>query len=83
MRYRYDAARRAVVAVGNEARQSVAHGPFVRGDLAGYCSPVTGRWIEGRRARRADLAVTACREVDPSERPRACPPLAASRRTPK
>lgn len=30
--------------------------PIVQGDLPGYVSPTTGRWIEGRAARRDDLA---------------------------
>lgn len=41
--------------------------PYVRGDLPSYKSPVTGQIIEGRAARREDLARTGCREVDPSE----------------
>ena len=41
--------------------------PYIRADLPGYKSPVTGKWIEGRAARREDLARTGCREVDPSE----------------
>lgn len=38
-------------------------------DIPGYVSPVNGQWIDGRRARREDLARTGCREVDPSEKP--------------
>lgn len=30
--------------------------PHVQADLPGYESPTTGRWIEGRAARRDDLA---------------------------
>jgi hypothetical protein len=41
--------------------------PYIRSDLPGYISPVTGKWIEGRSARREDLARTGCREVDPTE----------------
>lgn len=41
--------------------------PMVRGDLPAYISPVTGKLIEGRAARREDLARSGCREVDPSE----------------
>jgi hypothetical protein len=41
--------------------------PYIRSDLPGYVSPVTGKWIEGRSARREDLARTGCREVDPTE----------------
>lgn len=35
--------------------------PAVRGDLPGYESPVTGKWIEGRAARRADLKASNSR----------------------
>ena len=41
--------------------------PYVRGDLPAYQSPITGKPIEGRAARREDLARHGCREVDPSE----------------
>jgi hypothetical protein len=41
--------------------------PYVRGDLPAYRSPVTGRVVDGRAARREDLARTGCREVEPSE----------------
>ena len=41
--------------------------PHVRPDLPAYRSPVTGQIIEGRAARREDLAKSGCREVDPSE----------------
>lgn len=41
--------------------------PYVRGDIKPYTSPVTGKLIEGRAARREDLARSGCREVDPSE----------------
>ena len=30
-------------------------------DLPGYESPVTGEWVDGRAARRADLAKAGCR----------------------
>ena len=50
-----------------ERKSKVITMPYVRGDLPGYVSPVTGKWIEGRAARREDLARTGCREVDPSE----------------
>ena len=41
--------------------------PYVRGDLPAYKSPITGKPIEGRAARREDLARNNCRPVDPSE----------------
>lgn len=33
-------------------------------DLPGYESPATGRWIEGRAARRDDLARSGCRPYE-------------------
>lgn len=39
--------------------------PQVRGDIPGYASPVTGEWIEGRRARKYDLEKHNC--VDANE----------------
>lgn len=41
--------------------------PYVRGDIPTYISPITNKPVEGRRARREDLARSGCREVDPSE----------------
>lgn len=41
--------------------------PHVRGDIRPYVSPITGREVDGRAARREDLARSGCREVDPSE----------------
>lgn len=35
-------------------------------DLPGYQSPVDGRWVEGRRARREDLARNNCVPYEPS-----------------
>lgn len=35
--------------------------PMIVGDLPGYQSPVSGAWIEGRKARRNDLARTGSR----------------------
>lgn len=36
-------------------------GHFVQPDLPGYTSPVTGLWVEGRKARREDLKRTGSR----------------------
>lgn len=72
MRYRYDAAADAVVPV-HAAPTRLAPTSYVWSDLPAYRSPVTGAWIEGRAARREDLARTNSREVDPSERPAAIP----------
>ncbi len=34
--------------------------PMVIGDIPAYRSPVTGQWVEGRRARRYDLEKHNC-----------------------
>ena len=41
--------------------------PYAIGDIKPYASPIDGREISGRRARRYDLEANNCREVDPSE----------------
>lgn len=40
--------------------------PQVIPDTPGYQSPVTGEWIEGRRARRYDLERHNCVEYEPT-----------------
>jgi hypothetical protein len=40
----------------------------VMGDLPGYVSPVSGRWIEGRKARMEDLKRTGCRPYEQGEK---------------
>jgi putative FmdB family regulatory protein len=50
---------------GLAARRIVA--PAVVADYAGYESPVTGRWIEGRRAHQEELARTGCRVYERGE----------------
>lgn len=42
--------------------------PMVAPDLPGYESPVSGKWIEGRAARREDLRRTGCRPYEEGER---------------
>jgi putative FmdB family regulatory protein len=39
-------------------RQVVA--PFIAADTVGYTSPVDGRWVEGKAARREDLRRNGC-----------------------
>lgn len=69
----YDAARDCMV--DKETREPMVTGPWrpvtpmTRGDLPGYASPVTGEWIEGRRARQYDLEKNNCidtREIRPT-----------------
>lgn len=43
---------------------------YVRGDLPEYVSPVTGKPVDGRAARREDLKRSGCVEVDPPAKPR-------------
>lgn len=50
-----------------EHRYTELQCPQIRGDLPTYISPVTGKPVDGRAARREDLARSGCREVDPSE----------------
>lgn len=61
-RYRYDPATKEVVEVKETRRSQQA--PQVFGDLPGYQSPVSGKWIEGRRARREDFKRTNCRPFE-------------------
>lgn len=37
--------------------------PMTFGDTPGYASPIDGKWIEGRRARKYDLESNNCVEV--------------------
>ena len=48
------------------ARQISA--PTVIGDYAGYTCPVSGRWIEGRKAHTENLRRTGSRLFEPGER---------------
>lgn len=41
--------------------------PAVCGDYAGYSCPVTGQWIEGRRAHEENLRRHGCRVLEPGE----------------
>jgi hypothetical protein len=42
-------------------------GPMIIRDTPEYRSPIDGRLIDGRSARREDLKRNQCREVDPGE----------------
>lgn len=41
--------------------------PAVLGDYAGYACPVTGKWIEGRKAHEENLRLHGCRVLEPGE----------------
>ena len=42
--------------------------PAIRADYPGYSCPVTGKWIEGRRAHTENLAQQGCRVFEPGEK---------------
>ena len=41
--------------------------PAIRGDYAGYSCPITGQWVEGRRAHEENLARHGCRVLEAGE----------------
>lgn len=51
--------------IHNMRRRVVA--PAVLGDYPGYSCPVTGKWIEGRRAHVENLKQTGCRVLEQGE----------------
>lgn len=53
-------------ACGKQASRVIV-APAVIGDYAGYPCPVTGKWIEGRKAHQENLARTGCRVLEPGE----------------
>lgn len=57
-RYVYDPARKELVETAARRSQALH---FIQDDLPGYESPVSGAWIEGRKARREDLLRTNSR----------------------
>lgn len=57
-RYVYDPVRKELVEAAARRSQALH---FIQPDLPGYESPVSGQWIEGRKARREDLLRTHSR----------------------
>lgn len=45
----------------------VLDAPRVQSDYEGYSCPITGRWIEGRRAHEENLKQHGCRLLEPGE----------------
>ena len=62
-RYVYDPDLKEMVEVNLNYRQEPM-GPAIFGDLPGYQSPVTGKWVDGKRARREDLKRTGSRPYE-------------------
>lgn len=46
--------------LNQEERARPLQTPAAFGDLPGYRSPIDGRWIEGRRARKYDMESNGC-----------------------
>lgn len=46
----------------------VLSAPAVIGDYPGYECPVSGKWVEGRKAHEENLKRTGCRVYEPGER---------------
>ena len=49
------------------AMQRQVSAPMIRGDYAGYSCPITGKWIEGKRAHQENLKKHGCRVYEPGE----------------
>ena len=47
--------------LGYEFMVRVVEAPSVQVDIGGYTSPIDGRWVEGKAARREDLKRNNCR----------------------
>ena len=48
-------------ATDGEAMLRIIEAPAVQADIGGYTSPIDGRWIEGKAARKEDLKRNNCR----------------------
>lgn len=48
--------------------EPAAFRPAVRGDYEGYACPITGAWIEGRKAHQENLRRHGCRVLEPGEK---------------
>lgn len=74
MRYVLRAGRLVNVDTGEplhtDNRYTLSAAPYVLSDTPGYRSPIDGKWIEGRRARKYDLESNGCVERDPPARKR-------------
>jgi hypothetical protein len=64
---RWDPERGELVEIPLESTQRRPDVPYVQGDYEGYTSPITGEWIEGRRAHREDLKRHGCRVYEGRE----------------
>lgn len=51
----------------NNAMNRQLSAPMVVGDYPGYSCPITGKWVEGRRAHIENLKQHDCRVYEPGE----------------
>lgn len=63
-RYRWDPNLKELVRVQPRRAQALH---FIQSDLPGYDSPIDGKWVEGRKARREDLRRSGCRPYEGRE----------------
>lgn len=72
--YRYDPSLDAMVDKATGERMVPEGAPLatprVYGDLPGYQSPIDGRWVEGRRARRYDMEKNNCVDANDFSTPK-------------
>jgi hypothetical protein len=66
--YRHVSQRHDSPACCDEAMAICIVAPAVQPDVPGYESPVSGKWIEGKSARREDLRRSNCRPYEAGER---------------
>lgn len=55
------------IELGKHGTDRNAQHHYVRGDTPGYLSVVSGKWVDGARARRDDLKRTGCRPYEGRE----------------
>lgn len=65
MRTKYIQHRETGELIPAEQYRRTVRSHFVRGDVEGYKCPITGTWIDGRKAHRNNLARHDCVEYDP------------------
>lgn len=59
--------RKELCQCGNKMERQIA-APRIAADYPGYECPVSGKWIEGRRAHEENLKRTGCRLLEPGEK---------------
>lgn len=75
--YVYDKARDMMVdkatrapMLNQDERAAPLQKPRVFGDLPGYQSPIDGKWVDGRRARKYDMESNGCVDANDVSKPR-------------